>query len=125
MSLYVKHSDYDAQQRIKMAGTILRNIRKSRRLTQRDLAIRLNLEYYTNISQWENGTYRIPSEQSIPLAEVLKIDKSRWGQFLLAMYDPSIYSLCYGPYDGFVKKAEDLMLPPLCSCGVHISKMPI
>ena len=57
------------------AGHIIRSARHAKKITQRDLAARVGLNF-TYISKIENGTSAAPSDLSIlRLADVLDIDR--------------------------------------------------
>ncbi len=84
------------------AGLWLKKMREERGLSQRQMANQLQLEYYTFISQLENGRGRIPQYRYRDWAEVLGVDASTFARELLAFYDPEAYELLFS--DGVFQK---------------------
>jgi transcriptional regulator with XRE-family HTH domain len=57
------------------AGRWLRELREERGLSQRELAHKVGVEYYTLIAQLEHGRGRIPSDQYLIWADALGVDR--------------------------------------------------
>jgi transcriptional regulator with XRE-family HTH domain len=70
------------------AGVWLRELRERRGLSQRELAARVGVEYYTLISQLETGRGRIPPDRYPIWAHALGIDKREFVRTLMSYYDP-------------------------------------
>ena len=76
-------------------GTWLKGQREAKNLSQRDLADILGLEYYTFISQLENGRGKIPSSRYLDWADALGVEPRAFVQNLLMHYDPMTYSILF------------------------------
>ncbi len=83
-------------ERNRQAGQWLKQKREAAGLTQRDLAILLDIDYYTFISQLETGRGRIPSRLYADWAKALRIDPSEFVKHLLRFYDPATYKVFFG-----------------------------
>ena len=86
----------DSAELRKEAGKWLRELRVSIGLSQRVLAERVNMEYYTFISQIESGRGRIPSENIRDWAIALEVDPKEFAITLMRYYDPRTYELVFG-----------------------------
>lgn len=80
----------------KKAGRWLREKRCERGLSQRELARRVNMEYYTFISQIEAGRGRVPADRLRDWAEALEMDPKEFAINLMQFYDPQMYDMIYG-----------------------------
>ena len=78
------------------AGAWLKQAREEAGLSQRELANILNLEYYTFISQLENGRGKIPSNRYREWAGALKVDEKIFAKTMLRYYDPHSYDILFG-----------------------------
>ena len=78
------------------AGAWLKQLREAAGLSQRDLANMLHLEYYTFISQLENGRGKIPSNRYREWAGALKVDQKIFVKTMLMYYDPHSYDILFG-----------------------------
>ena len=78
------------------AGIWLRERRIDARLTQRDLAKLLSMEYYTFISQIESGRGRVPPEKYRDYADALRVDRRDFATMMLKFYDHWTYDLIFG-----------------------------
>ena len=78
------------------AGRWLKGMRESRQLTQRDLAVSVGAEYYTFISQLENGRGRIPPDRYADWAKALDVPVRPFVKKLMSFYDPVTYNLLFG-----------------------------
>jgi len=76
-------------------GVWLKELREASGLSQRDLANRLDLEYYTFISQLENGRGRIPANRYRDWAQALNVDEKTFVKRLLSYYDPVTYEILF------------------------------
>ena len=81
------------------AGVWLQEIRKAAGLKQRDLASALDFEYYTFVSQLENGRGRIPQAKYRGWARAVGMDEKVFAKKLLSFYDPVFYDILFGDED--------------------------
>jgi transcriptional regulator with XRE-family HTH domain len=86
----------NAKQLRKDAGTWLRELRQRAGLSQIELAARLELKYYTFISQVETGYGRVPTETMEAWANALGVKPTEFARRLLSFYDPDLYKLLFG-----------------------------
>lgn len=78
------------------AGVWLRENREQAGLSQRDLAMRVGVLYYTFISQIESGKGRIPPERYEAWANALNIDSREFAVMMLSFYEQTTYKLIFG-----------------------------
>ena len=88
-------SSADVKRLRQAAGEWLRSLREKRSLSQRELALRVGLEYYTFVSQLETGRGRIPPDRYRRWAEVLGVDTRSFVRELMKYYDPVTHELLY------------------------------
>ena len=86
---------HDVKRLRQEAGEWLRALRERRHLSQRELAGRVGVEYYTFISQLETGRGRIPPDRYKVWAEVLGIEVQVFVRELLRYYDPVTFDLLF------------------------------
>jgi len=77
-------------------GLWLKTLREDRGLSQRDLADKLSLDYYTFISQLENGRGKIPVHRYGEWAAALGQEPRSFVRTLLRYYEPSTYQILFG-----------------------------
>lgn len=85
----------EAKKLRRQAGTWLKELRGRAGLSQIELAERLDLKYYTFISQVENGFGRVPTESMEAWARALGVDPCEFARKLVAYYDPELYRLLF------------------------------
>lgn len=90
-----KRTGKDKQLRVR-GGKFLQLLRNHRNITQRELAVKLDLNYYTMISQIEAGSARIPPNLYIAYAKALNVDPILFTQKLMEFYDPHTYLALFG-----------------------------
>ena len=90
-----RQSKVDANELRKAAGHWLRGRRVELGISQRTLAERVNMEYYTFISQIEAGRGRVPAERLKEWAIALEIDPREFAIKLMQFYDPFTYDLIF------------------------------
>jgi len=73
------------------AGAWLKLRRNAVKLTQKDLAKELGLEYYTFVSQIESGHGRVPSNLYESWAACLQMQAPEFAKKMLEFYDPYAY----------------------------------
>lgn len=78
------------------AGLWLKQMREDANLSQRELANKLDLDYYTFISQLKNGRGRIPSSRYREWAMALGVDEKVFVKRLLMYYDPTTFEILFG-----------------------------
>ena len=76
-------------------GAWLKERRELANLSQRELAIKLGIEFYTFISQIEAGRGRVPPERYEAYALALKIPPRDFAKTLMRYNEPHIYRLLF------------------------------
>ena len=76
-------------------GLWLKSLREAAGLSQRDLADRLSLDYYTFISQLENGRGKIPAHRYVEWAQALEQNPKSFVRELLRFYEPLTYQILF------------------------------
>jgi len=76
-------------------GLWLRSLREERGLSQRELADILSLDYYTFISQLENGRGKIPTHRYVEWAQALGQKPQKFVKMLLKHYEPITYEVLF------------------------------
>lgn len=93
------HPQHRASQNVRRlrqeAGEWLRALREHKRLSQRQLAARVGLDYYTFVSQLEAGRGRIPPDRYEAWAEALGVDAQSFVRELMRYYDPVTFGLLF------------------------------
>lgn len=95
-----RRNNPDVQELRRMAGHWLKEVREKRGLSQRQLAKLVGAEYYTFISQLENGRGRIPPDRYREWAVALKVDAAEFVQTLMKYYDPVTHEILFGEAAG-------------------------
>lgn len=90
-----KISPEEAKEQRAALGIWLKDLREQAKLSQRELADKLSLDYYTFISQLENGRGRIPVHRYAEWAEALSQDKRSFVKTLLSYYEPTTYQILF------------------------------
>ena len=80
----------------KKAGTWLRTRRCELGLSQRELAHRVNMDYYTFISQIEAGRGRVPADRLRDWSEALEMEPKKFAINLMRYYDPHTFEMVFG-----------------------------
>lgn len=78
------------------AGLWLKEQREAAGISQRELARILGFEYYTFISQLENGRGRVPTHKYREYARAINADVKVFVTKLLGFYDPVSYEILFG-----------------------------
>lgn len=91
-----QRSASEVQELRKEAGRWLKELREKRGLSQRQLADRVGVEYYTFISQLETGRGRIPPDRYREWAEALGVPVRKFVYNLLRFYDPVTFEILFG-----------------------------
>jgi transcriptional regulator with XRE-family HTH domain len=90
-----KPSDEEVGELRKDAGHWLKKLREDRGLSQRDLAEKVGVEYYTFISQVESGRGRIPPDRYRVWARALGLPAKEFVLHLMRYYDPVTYRILF------------------------------
>lgn len=85
----------DASQLRKKAGAWLREKRTALGISQRELADRVKIDYYTFISQIEAGRGRVPAERFRDWAVALEMEPRELAMNLMKYYDPHTFELIF------------------------------
>jgi transcriptional regulator with XRE-family HTH domain len=93
----LKRATTDIRELRREGGRWLRHCRESAGLSQRELAELVGAEYYTFISLLETGRGRIPRDRYRDWAAALKMHPKDFVQELMRYYDPTTYSILFGP----------------------------
>lgn len=91
-----QRSPYDVGDLRREAGRWLKSLREQQGLSQRQLAKRVGVEYYTFISQLEAGRGRVPPERYEIWAETLGLEPRAFVKGLMRFYDPVTYRILFG-----------------------------
>ena len=90
-----KISPEEAKEHRAAWGIWLKELREKADLSQRELAEKLSLDYYTFISQLENGRGRIPVHRYAEWARALDQDQHHFVKTLLSYYEPTTYKILF------------------------------
>jgi transcriptional regulator with XRE-family HTH domain len=94
MYLSQKDANYEAAR--KKGGLFLKKTREKAGLTQKELADRLGIKYYTFVSQIESGKGRVPPDLYDKWAEAVSMETSDFVKKLLVFYDPVTFKALFG-----------------------------
>ena len=81
------------------AGQWLKYLREKRGLSQRQLATKVGIDYYTFISQLETGRGRIPPDRYEAWAKALGISSYDLVYNLMQYYDPVSFKILFSDQD--------------------------
>jgi len=101
-----KASEADVQARRRAGGQWLRELRIRRGLSQRELAAAVGAEYYTFISQLENGRGRIPPDRYQLWADALDIPVWNLVFNIMRYYDPVTFEILFGKSGEFANAPD-------------------
>jgi transcriptional regulator with XRE-family HTH domain len=90
-----KLSDEQVSELRRDAGQWLKRLREDQGLSQRDLAEKVGVEYYTFISQVESGRGRIPPDRYRLWAKALGVPAREFVTKLMRYYDPVTYRILF------------------------------
>jgi transcriptional regulator with XRE-family HTH domain len=83
----------------KQGGLWLKSLREESNLTQREFAELVGAEYYTFISQIENGRGRVPPDKYRLWAKHLNITPKEFVKGIMRYYDPLTYDILFSDED--------------------------
>ena len=90
-----KANEADTQALRRAGGRWLKALRTARGLSQRQMAREVGAEYYTFISQLENGRGRIPPDRYRAWARSLGVSPSTFVYNLMRFYDPVTFEILF------------------------------
>lgn len=90
-----KSTPEEAREQRATFGQWLKVLREAEGLSQRELADRLSLDYYTFISQLENGRGKIPAHRYAEWAIALGQEPKSFVKTLLKYYEPLTYQILF------------------------------
>lgn len=93
------HSTEEVARLRQDAGRWLRSLREEAGLSQRQLADKVGIDYYTFISQIEAGRGRVPPERYEAFARALNISAKDFVLTLMRFYDPITHDILFGSAD--------------------------
>jgi transcriptional regulator with XRE-family HTH domain len=91
-----QRASHDMQKLRREAGKWLKSLRETQKLSQRELAQKVGVDYYTFISQLEVGRGRIPPDRYEAWAAALGLPAADFVKELMRYYDPVTYRLLFG-----------------------------
>jgi len=94
-----QETNYDVRELRRAAGRWLKSLREQRGLSQRQLAEKVGVEYYTFISQLEAGRGRVPPERYETWAAALGVEPKWFVKGLMQFYDPITHRILFGDTD--------------------------
>ncbi|MBO0346808.1 helix-turn-helix domain-containing protein [Roseibium limicola] len=89
-------ADLQRQTLRKEGGQWLKTMRESCNMSQRELAEKIDVGYYTFVSQIEAGRGRIPAERYQVWADALGMNAREFVRDLMKFYEPSTYDILFG-----------------------------
>lgn len=90
-----QRAEHDVQKLRRDAGKWLKGLRENQNLSQRELANKVGVDYYTFIAQIEAGRGRIPPDRYERWAAALNLDVSEFVKQLMRYYDPVTYHILF------------------------------
>ena len=90
-----QQASHDVKRLRKEAGEWLRMLRERQNLSQRQLASKVGIDYYTFVSQLETGHGRIPPDRYQAWADALGVDAQLFVRQLMRYYDPVTHDLLF------------------------------
>lgn len=90
-----KKASPEAKKLRKEAGVYVKRLRERAELSQLELSEKLGLQYYTFISQVEQGVTRVPPESLREWAKALNVEPDVFARNLLRFYDPFTFDALF------------------------------
>jgi transcriptional regulator with XRE-family HTH domain len=106
-----QRASHDMQKLRREAGKWLKSLRETQKLSQRELAQRVGVDYYTFISQLEVGRGRIPPDRYEAWAAALGLPAADFVKELMRYYDPVTYRLLFGDAGAAAAAPEPSVVP--------------
>lgn len=116
-----QRASHDMQKLRREAGKWLKSLRETQKLSQRELAQKVGVDYYTFISQLEVGRGRIPPDRYEAWAAALGLPAADFVKELMRYYDPVTYRLLFGDV---VSTPEPVVVPkaPAAAAAAPVSR---
>ena len=106
----------------KDGGKWLKDLRERQGLSQKELARLVNVQFYSFISQLENGHGRIPPERYELWAAALGISPYQFVERILFFYDSMTHRILFGNAQSEVSK-HDLVPDHFKQTNEHVSRI--
>ncbi len=90
------HTQTDEKNLRRQGGLWLREKREEAGLSQRELADKIGLKFYSFVSQIENGRTRIPPELLFSWSKALNIKTPEFSKKMLYFFDNTLYTALFG-----------------------------
>ena len=90
-----RRSATEVQDLRREGGKWLRELRETAGLSQRELATKVNQDYYTFISQLETGRGRIPPDRYREWAAALGVPLKLFVKDVMRFYDPITFEILF------------------------------
>jgi transcriptional regulator with XRE-family HTH domain len=90
-----RRDDRQVQELRAAGGQWLKSLRENAGLSQRELADRVGITYYTFVSQLENGRGRLPPDRYEAWAAALGMDAKDFTRDLMKFYDPVTHGILF------------------------------
>jgi transcriptional regulator with XRE-family HTH domain len=90
-----RRTDLDVQERRQEGGRWLKELREHAGLSQREMASLVKTDYYTFISQLENGRGRVPPDCYHAWAGALGVAPRQFVKNILKYYDPVTFEILF------------------------------
>ena len=91
-----RRDDQSVQQLRREGGLWLKELRENAGHTQRSFAAIVAADYYTFISQIENGRGRVPPDKYVLWAKTLGVEPRDFVRGLMRFYAPVSYDILFG-----------------------------
>ncbi len=88
-------SSEDVLEKRREGGKWLKELREKAGLSQRDLAQLIDTEYYTFVSQLENGRGRIPPDKYLLWSNAVNVGPREFVKTLMRYYDPVTHDILF------------------------------
>ena len=90
-----KVTNPDVQERRREGGRWLREMRERAGLSQRELASLVKMDYYTFVSQLENGRGRVPPDCYYVWARAIGVAPREFVKNIMKYYDPVTFEILF------------------------------
>jgi ribosome-binding protein aMBF1 (putative translation factor) len=90
-----RRTDTGVQDLRREGGRWLKDLREAAGLSQRQLAAKVDAEYYTFISQLETGRGRIPPDRYADWAKALGVRPKDFVRQIMRYYDPITFAILF------------------------------
>ncbi|MDB5366141.1 MAG: family transcriptional regulator [Rhodospirillales bacterium] len=119
-----QRASHDMQKLRREAGKWLKSLRETQKLSQRELAQKVGVDYYTFISQLEVGRGRIPPDRYEAWSAALGLRAADFVKELMRYYDPVTYRLLFGEAGATAPAPEPVVAPKTATATVPAMPAP-